>query len=423
MIDYDKWQEIFHTLKHNKLRTGLTAFGVFWGILMLIVMLGAGSGLQNAVTSGMGDFATNSMFIWTQATTIPYKGFPRGRWYRFELKDMYALKSNLPDIDIITPTVHGGGWQQTSNLVYGEQKASYRVEGIMPAENLVDPVDIYKGRYINDFDEMNRRKVALLGYRVYEELFKNGEDPVDKYVKLNGMYFQVVGVYKSKHTGGWGDEQNSIVFIPFSTTEQIYNYPNIVDNFSIVGKPTADINKIEKEVKTILAQRHSVHPDDKGAFGCNNVGEEFKKMRGLFIGINGLIWLVGIGTLLAGIIGVSNIMVIIIKERTQEFGIKRAMGATPMKIITTVISESVFLTSIAGLLGLSFGIYVVELVNKLTSNSSKPANEVMFLNPEVDFRIAVTALVLLIIFGIIAGIIPAKHAVSIKPIEAIRTEN
>ncbi len=421
IIDYDKWQEIFHTLRKNKLRTGLTAFGVMWGIFMLIIMLGAGTGLQNAVYSGMGDFATNSMFIWTQATTIPYKGFPRNRGYRFELNDMYALKNSIPEIDIIAPTVHGGGWQARSNIVYGTQKGAFRVEGIMPDENKIDPVDIYKGRYINELDNINRRKVALLGYRVYEELFRNNEEPIDKYIKLNGTYFQVIGVYRSKHTGGWGESQNSIIFIPFSTTQQIYNYPNIVDHFSIVGKPTANINDIEKKVKTILAQRHSIHPDDNGAFGCNNVGNEFKRVSGLFSGIRGLIWLVGLGTLLAGVIGVSNIMLIIIRERTQEFGIKRAMGATPFKIISTVISESVFLTSFAGLTGMASGIYIVELVNKAIGTPD--TNEVMFMNPEVDFRIAVTALVILIVFGIFAGIIPARHAVSIKPIEAIRTEN
>lgn len=420
IIDYDKWQEIFHTLKNNKIRTGLTAFGVIWGIFMLMVMLGAGKGLENAVYSGMGDFATNSMFIWSQATTIPYKGFPRNRWYRFELDDMYAIKRSVPEIKIITPTAHGGGWQVTSTLLYGDQKGNFRVEGIMPDENKVDPVNIYRGRYINDLDELNRRKVALLGYRVYEELFKKDEEPVDKYVKINGIYFQIVGVYKSKHTGGWGEEQNSIVFIPYSTVQQIYNYPNIVDHFSIVGKPNANIDKIQEEVMTILAQRHSVHPNDKGAFGYNNVGQQFRKISGLFLGIRGLIWLVGIGTLLAGVIGVSNIMLIIINERTQEFGIKRAMGATPFKIISTVISESVFLTSLAGLIGMSFGIYVVELVNKAIGSSA--SNEVMFMNPEVDFKVAISALVILIIFGIFAGIIPAKRAVSIKPIEAIRSE-
>ena len=421
IIDYDKWQEIFHTLKKNKLRTGLTAFGVSWGIFMLMIMMGAGTGLENAVYSGMGDFATNSMFIWTQSTTIPYKGFPRNRWYRFELDDMYVLKRSIPDIDIIAPTVHGGGWRANSNVLYGRQKGEFRVEGVMPDENKIDPVDIEMGRYINDYDIIDRRKVALLGYRVYEELFEKDEDAVDKYVKINGMYFQVIGVYRSKHTGGWGEQQNSIIFIPFSTTEQIYNYPDIVDHFSIVGKPYANINEIEKEVKVILAKRHSVHPDDQGAFGCNNVGEQFKKIRGLFLGIRGLIWLVGIGTLLAGVIGVSNIMLIIINERTQEFGIKRAMGATPLKIISTVISESVFLTSVAGLTGMAAGIYIVELVNRALGTSA--SEEVMFMNPEVDFNIALAALIILILFGILAGIIPAKRAVSIKPIEAIRSEN
>lgn len=235
------------------------------------------------------------------------------------------------------------------------------------------------------------------------------------------MYFQIVGVYKSKHTGHWGENQNSITFIPFSTTQQIFNYANIVDHFSIVGKPNANIDEIQAEVMTILAQRHSVHPDDKGAFGYNNVGQQFRKINGLFIGIRGLIWLVGIGTLLAGVIGVSNIMLIIINERTKEFGIKRAMGATPFKIISTVISESVFLTSLAGLTGMAFGIYIVELVNKAIGSSN--SNEVMFMNPEVDFRVAISALVILIVFGIFAGIIPAKRAVSIKPIEAIRQDN
>ncbi len=421
MIDYDKWQEIFHTLRHNKLRTGLTAFGVFWGIFMLMVMLGAGSGLQNAVYSGLGDFATNSMFIWPASTTMPYKGFGRNRTYNFDLTDQAALKNAVPEIDIITPTVRGGGYGTANTVINGREKGSYEVDGIMPDQNKIDPVDIVQGRYINELDVMSGRKVALIGYRVYEEMFKNGEEAVDKYLKVNGMFFLVVGVYKSKHTGSWGEQQNSILFIPFSTAQKIYNYPDKVDHFSITGKPMYNISDIEINVRQVLAKRHSIHPDDKAAFGCNNVGEQFKKMNGLFLGIRGLIWLVGIGTLLAGVIGVSNIMLIIIKERTQEFGVKRALGATPLKIISTVISESVFLTSLAGLFGLYFGIFIVEMVNKAIGNPE--STDVMFKNPEVDFNIAVTALVILIIAGIFAGIIPAKRAVSIKPIEAIRTEN
>ena len=421
MIDYDKWQEIFHTLRQNKLRTGLTAFGVFWGIFMLMVMLGAGSGLQNAVYSGLGDFATNSMFIWAERTTMPYKGFLRNRSYNFELSDQAALKNAIPEIDIITPTVRGGGYRSTNTIVYEREKGAYQVDGIMPDENKIDPVDIESGRYINELDILNNRKVALIGYRVYEELFKNGEDAINKFIKVNGMIFQVIGVYKSKHTGNWGEQQNSRLFIPFSTAQKIYNYPNKVDHFSITGKPLYDVSDIEVKVKKILAKRHNLNPEDKGALGCDNVGEEFKKMNGLFLGIRGLIWLVGIGTLLAGVIGVSNIMLIIIKERTQEFGVKRALGATPLKIISTVVSESVFLTSIAGVTGMYLGIFIVEMVNKAIGNPE--SNDVMFRNPEVNFHIAVTALIILIIAGIFAGIIPAKRAVSIKPIEAIRTEN
>ena len=261
------------------------------------------------------------------------------------------LKNAIPEIDIITPTVRGGGFRATNTIIYGREKGAYQVDGIMPDENKIDPVNIEYGRYINELDILNNRKVALIGYRVYEELFKNGEDAINKFIKVNGMIFQVIGVYKSKHTGNWGEQQNSRMFIPFSTAQKIYNYPNKVDHFSITGKPMYNISDIEIKAKKVLAKRHNLNPEDKGAFGCNNVGEEFKKMNGLFLGIRGLIWLVGIGTLLAGVIGVSNIMLIIIKERTQEFGVKRALGATPLKIISTVISESVFLTSIAGVAG------------------------------------------------------------------------
>ncbi|NBC83851.1 MAG: FtsX-like permease family protein [Bacteroidetes bacterium] len=421
MFDYDKWQEILHTLRKNKLRTLLTAFGVFWGVFMLVIMLGAGKGLQNAIYSGMGDFATNSMFVWAQPTTMPYDGFPRNRYYSFKIEDMEAIKNAVSAIDVITPTVNGGGWRQTTNVVYQMQKGAYEVKGIMSGENKIDPVDIYKGRYINEIDNLHTRKVILIGYRVYEELFAKGEDPVNKYVKLNGIYFKVIGVFKSRHTGGWGEQQNSLMFIPFTTTQQIYNYPNNVDHFSIVGKPDADISQVESSVKAVLARRHGIHPDDKGAFGSNNVGERFKKMNGLFLGIRGLVWFVGVFTLLAGVIGVSNIMLIIIRERTQEIGIKRAVGAKPVKIISMIISESVFLTSIAGLLGMATGIYLVSLADKLIGNPE--AGNAVILNPEIDIRVAITAVAVLVVFGMLAGIIPARRAVSIKPIEAIHDQN
>ncbi len=417
MIDIDKWQEIFQTLKQNKLRTFLTAFGIFWGIFMLVIMLGAGSGLENSVYSNMGDFAKNSMFIWAQPTTMPYRGFTRNRSYHFEYKDMMAIRQKIPQIKVIAPTVNGGGFRSSTLVIHDLQKGEYEVYGKTPQENGIDPVDIAYGRYLNEFDILNKRKVTLLGYRVYEELYKKGEDPVNTFIKINGIYFQVIGVYKSKHSGRWGENQNNDIFIPFSTAQLVYNYPNKVDHFSIVVHDKYEVQPVLDEVMSILAERHDINPEDKGAFGSNNVGEDFKKMNGLFLGIRGLIWIVGVGTLLAGVIGVSNIMLIIIRERTSEFGIKRAIGATPRKVVSSVLSESVFLTFIAGNAGLMFGVIIVEVVNMALKNSESAGIK----DPQVDFRLAVTALIIVIISGVLAGLIPSRRAVSIKPIEAIRS--
>lgn len=419
MIDLDKWQEIFHTLRQNKLRTALTAFGVLWGIFMLVIMLGAGAGLKNSVFKNFGDFSVNSMFIWAQHTTMPYKGFQRNRSYHFEYEDAEAIRTKLPEIEIIAPTVNGGGWRQATLVVNGIKKGSFEVYGKTPDENRVDPVEMHKGRFLNELDLKNNRKVALLGYRVYQEMFAKGEDPVNKYLRMNGAYFQVIGVYKSKHSGGWGERQNSQIFIPFSTAQLIYNYANKVDHFSIVVKPRYDVTLVQDDVMAILKERHDINPEDQGAFGYNNVGEEFKKINGLFIGINILVWIVGVGTLLAGIIGVSNIMLIIIRERTNEFGIKRALGATPLKIISGVLSESTFLTLVAGSAGLMVGIFALMGMDAIfTGQEDSP-----LVNPSVDFKLATLALVIIVLSGLIAGLIPSRRAVSIKPIEAIRTEN
>lgn len=422
MIDLDKWQEIFHTLRQNKLRTILTAFGVFWGIFMLVIMLGAGSGLQNAVYSNMKDFAKNSMFIWSQPTTKPYKGFSRNRSYNFDYSDIEALRQNVPELDIIAATVNGGGFRATSNISYGIQRGAYQVRGIMPEENRIDPVNIKEGRFLNELDLMNNRKVVLIGKRVYEELFKSDEEAVDKFIRINGSYFQVIGVFSSKHSGGWGEHQNTQVFIPFTTAQRMYNYPNKVDHFSLSAHAQYNSLEVEKKVKALLAKRHDIHPEDEGAMGSNNVGEEFKKMNGLFLGIRVLVWIVGIGTLVAGVIGVSNIMLIIIKERTQEIGIKRAIGATPRKIISNIISESIFLTALAGTIGMSLGILIIDRIDKMIDKNGGGGEDPAFLNPEIDVNIAITALIVLIISGLFAGVIPSKRAVSIKPIDAIRSE-
>ncbi len=420
MFDLDKWQEIFYTLKHNKLRTFLTGFGVFWGIFMLMIMMGAGKGLENGVSANMGDFATNSMFVWTQPTSKPYKGFPRNRRYFFKYEDKQAMLDKIAGIDIIAPRMQGGGYQNATTISRGLQEGAYEVTGIVPDDYKIDPVSIKHGRFINEMDLKNNRKVAVVGKTVYNDLFEKGEDPLNQYIRIGEIYFQVIGTYESKHSQRWGEQQNQTVFIPFSTCQVVYNYNNIVGYFAITARPAYDIIKVEKDVKALLAKRHDIHPEDEGAFGSNNVGEEFKKMKGLFLGIDVLVWFVGIGTLLAGIIGISNIMLIVIKERTQEIGIKRAIGASPSNIISTVITESVFLTAVAGSLGMFIGILIIELVNQLLGVS--PSESSGFVNPEVDFNVAFSALCILILSGVLAGIIPSRRAVSIKPIEAIRSE-
>lgn len=419
MFDLDKWQEIFYSLKQNKLRSFLTAFGVFWGIFMLIVMLGSGNGLQNGVTQGFGDFATNSVFVWAQRTTVEYKGFSKGRFFNYNNDDTKAIRKSVSGIKYMAPRLRGnffGG----DNVIRGLNSGAFQILGDYPDMNLIDPVNIETGRFLNDIDIEKRRKIVVIGSRVKESLFEPDEDPIGEYIRIQGVYFKVVGVFSSKKSGEQGDGDNQAIFMPFTTLQKTYNYGDIVGVFAITGKDDVSVSKIEEEVIKILKQRHKISPEDDQAIGHFNVEKEFKQMKGVFMGIDGLIWLVGIGTLLAGVIGVSNIMLVIVKERTKEIGIQRAIGATPAKIVSQIITESVFITAFAGYIGLVVGVGLIELVNFALIKFGVDSN--MFRNPEVNFQIAVTALIILIIAGAFAGFVPAKRAISIKPIDALRSE-
>jgi putative ABC transport system permease protein len=420
IFDPDSWREIFSTLKKNKLRTFFTAFGVFWGIFMLIIMLGSGIGLQNGVNEGMGDMATNSMFMWTQRTSVPYKGLPRGRFFNFNNNDTQALLDNIPEIEYIAPRIQGYNRTGDNNVVRGERTGNFRIQGDYPAYNLIDPMEIIQGRFINQLDIEEKRKNVVIARRVYEEMFAPGENPIGEYVRISGVYFKIVGLCKSKKNDQQAENENQQIFMPFTTLQKTYNYGDVVGWYSMTARKDVPVSHIETKAKELMKQRHSIAPDDDRAIGSANVEEEFKKMTNLFRGIEWLIWIVGIGTLLAGIVGVSNIMMIIVKERTQEIGIQRAIGATPFAIMTQIITESVFLTAIAGYIGLVFGVAIIEVVNYMLSQSGAATG--MFSNPSVDFDVAVRALIILIISGAFAGMIPARRAVSIKPIDALRDE-
>ncbi len=419
IFDTDSWQEIFNALSKNKWRTFFTAFGVFWGIFMLIIMLGSGKGLNNGVTQEMGDMATNSFFMWTQNTTMPYKGFKRGRNYNFDNDDTQAIIDNIPEVEYIAPRLQGWSSEGNNNVVRNERTGAFRIQGDYPDFYKIDPVDMVKGRFINEFDIQDKRKVAVIGQRVYNEMYEPDEDPIGTSMRINGVYFKIIGLFKSKKSGHQADNDNQQIFIPFTTLQKTYNYGNIVGWYSITVKG-ATVSEVEPKVKALMRQRHSIHPDDERAVGSFNLENQYKKMTTLFMGINGLIWIVGIGTLLAGVIGVSNIMLIVVKERTKEIGVQRAIGATPWMVISQIITESVMLTTIAGYTGLVLGVAALEGVNMMIQQSGGESG--MFLNPEVDFQKAMTALIILIFSGMIAGLIPAQRAVSIKPIDALRDE-
>jgi len=420
MFDRDRWTEVYMALKSNKLRTFLTAFGVFWGIFMLIIMLGSGKGLENGVYYGMGDFATNSVFIWTQPTSKAYKGYKQGRRYNFTNEDTRAILDHVPEVKLLAPRIQARGGDGNNNAIRGLKTGAFSILGDVPEVNQIDPVTITAGRFLNQVDINEQRKIAIIGKRVIEVLFEKNEDPIGEYIKLNGVFFQVVGTFKSMHSQGWGEWQDQCIFIPFTTLQKTYNYGNRVGHYSITSKSEYTATFVEAKVKALLKRRHSVHPDDKRAIGSENVEKEFIQVNNLFTGIAGLIWIVGIGTLLAGIIGVSNIMLFIVKKRTKEIGIQRALGASPSVIISSILTESIVLTAISGWFGLVFGVLILEVINKALQKGG--GNNSMFTNPEVDFNVAMIALGILIFAGIFAGIIPAKKAMEVRPIEAIRDE-
>ena len=363
MFDLDRWQEIYHVLSKNKLRTFLTAFGVFWGIFMLVIMLGSGNGLQRGVTQNFGDMATNSVFIWTQQTSIPYRGFPRGRGYNFDNEDVVAIRHSIPEIKYLAPRLQAGGYQQSNNVIRGLKSGVFNIMGDYPAFNKIDPLNFIKGRFINELDIKDKRKIAVIGSRVVEILFTKNENPISQYIQIQGVYFQVVGIFKSKRNGEQADQENQNIYLPFTTLQQTYNYGNAVGFFSITAQDDIPVSVVEEKTIRLLKKRHSVAPADDAAVGHFNLKKEFDKMQGLFFGIRLLVWIVGTGTLLAGVIGVSNIMLVVVRERTKEIGIQRALGATPWKVISQIIMESVVLTTFAGYFGLVVGVGLLELID------------------------------------------------------------
>jgi putative ABC transport system permease protein len=422
MFDLDRWVEIWVTITRNKTRSLLTCFGVFWGILMLVLLLGSGTGMKNGILGNFDGFATNSIFVYTDRTSEPYKGFNKGRWWDMRNRDLESIITNVDGIEDISPIIWGGGGDK--NIVYGQLTGTYNVKGVLPGYFNIESQTLHYGRLLNEIDLQEKRKVCLIGTKVNESLFRNA-DSTGEYIRVNGLYYQIVGVIEAKspniNLGGRSEES---VFLPFSTMQQSLNQGDILHFLCMSIKLTHPVKEVIDEVTAILKAQNEISPTDPQAVGIMNLAAQFSTFNMLFTGIDILVWLVGMGTLLAGIIGVSNIMMVTVKERTKEIGVRRALGAKPFNIISQVMSESLVLTSLAGLMGLSLGVFLLDVVNKFLAVQplSEGNGPTFFQNPEVSINTATVATMVLLISGLVAGLIPAWRAMQIKAIDAIREE-
>ena len=417
IFDRDNWFEIWAVLRANKLRAVLTAFGVAWGIFMLIVMLGFGSAMQSGTKRNMKGMATNMLWVWGQTTTVAYDGLKPGRVVQFKTSDIDRIR-NLPGIEFVAPRLQLGGWMSGFAVTYGTKTGAYNVFGDYPDFKHIMSFEYAGGRFINDDDIAERRKVAVIGSGVRDELFPRDVDPVGSYIKISGVYFEVVGVTKTLRTGQGGDRDAHTIYIPFSTLKIAFHTGDNVGFWAITAKPGVDGPELEDEVRTALAKAHHIAPDDHLAIGSFNMFVMFGKFEAVFFWLWAISWIVGGMTLAAGIVGVSNIMLIAVKERTKEFGVRKALGATPASVVLMVLMETVVLTTIAGLVGIAFGCGVLYLADfALAQVTDSP-----FGPPSVGLYTVLQALGVLVATSTLAGLIPATHAASIKPIEALRND-
>lgn len=415
----DGLQEILYTLRQNKLRTALTAFGVFWGIFMLIILLGAGKGMQNSMSEGRFNDVSDTIWIFPYRTSLPYKGFGVGRRIETTESDLAAIREQIPEVGYMSSENSLGSFINPDTLVtHGRKSGSYNVLGVADQYfNIKEKVQFNNGRRLNTLDKNDSRKTVVIGTHVAERLFNTTFNVIGKQIEIEGIAFKVVGIFYDKGNKGLMSDR---VYMPVSTFKKAFGGGEEIN--LIVVRPKANVDGIELEdkVMNLLRQRHNVSPDDPRAFQINNMARNALELKATFTGLTIFIWVVGIGTLFAGIVGVSNIMIITVKERTREIGIRKALGANPKTIVSTLLCESVLVTAVAGYLGLMFGVLLLELASYSITHFNLEIP--FFQKPEIDISIALTALLLLVIAGVIAGLIPSMRAARIMPIEAMRAE-
>ena len=417
MFDIDKYKEIWQTISRNKLRSFLTGFGVAWGILLFVVIFGVGDGMQKAFFGAFSGISPNSLFLFSNTTSQEYKGFNAGRSWDLNSDDLLLLKNNIPEIKYISGVIFGGDGGVTT---YGDKSGSYFKKGVDANNSKIEAIYILQGRNFNPLDMQEKRKICIIGKRVYEELFEKGEDPIGKAISVNGIYYNVIGVADGSSEINIGGRVSESIMIPLTTMQQIMNYGNTIHTISLAAYENVNINDVDVKAKELLKAKHIIAPTDDAAINSFNIEEIFSMFNNLFLGIKILVWIVGMGTLFAGAVGISNIMLISIRERTNEIGIRRALGAKPNTILRQIISESLLLTFVAGYIGFFMGILILALINKILSITDDGG--IMVWNMQLSFGMAILALSILIVAGLAAGIIPARNALKIKAIDALRDE-
>ena len=417
ILDIDSYREVLDTLTRNKARSFLTGFGVFWGVFMLVALMGGGAGLKEMLEKNFDGFAQNTVMIWSQQTTKPYKGFRKGRWWSMDYKDVTRLKQRVPELDVVAPILFAP-WGRSNTAYYGDQKTTPRIQGTVPELAQVIAPRMYYGRFINDMDIREHRKVCVIGKKIYKELFKEGGDPCGKKIRVDSTYYEVIGVdYNTNSSMNFNGRAEEKITLPITLMQATYNRGNQVDLIAATGRENVVMSKITDRIRETIALAHYIDPTDERGAMVFNTEVLFQMLDNLFKGVNFLIWLVGLGTLLAGAIGVSNIMMVTVRERTTEIGIRRAIGATPKMILSQIISESIVLTLVAGMSGILFGVMILQMLEMYNTEDG-----IIQTHFQVGFWTAIFCAFVVSSLGVLAGLAPAARAMSIKPVDAMRDE-
>lgn len=416
MLDWDTWQEVWATLRSNRLRAFLTALGVFWGVFILLSMLGIGKGLERGMIRNLSGLSTYAVYVWPQRTSLPFQGLQPGRYVRLNDADIAAV-ARTEGVERVAPRLQLASWRGPQNVSYGAKTAPFNVMGDSPEFAFVEPLIVQNGRFINARDMGEERKVVVLGQEAKKVLFGDA-DPMGKYVQIKRVYFRVVGVVGTSRRGDDADRVHSSVYVPFSTFQAAFNAKDKVGWFALTARRDQSAAIVEERVRSAVMRGHHIDPHDSEALGSYNSAEKFQRLQGLFQGIRRFVWFVGTLTLFAGMLGVSNILRIIVKERTKEIGVRKALGATPNSIVWLIVAEGMVLTTLAGNVGVVASVFGLETIARAVSRMPNAPLE----QPEVSLQVALATVLLLTVAGVVAAIFPARLAARVQPIEALRAE-